>query len=222
MAKDYVPTQLEKFYFWQEILTSIIAQKIGGWQTGLDTLPPEIIMLKNKYINWYNQANNPETRTKAAIAERQQSQKDYTKGLREFLKQYILFNKTVPVSDREAMGLKVYDTVRTPTPKPTTMPAGEVDFSIRRRHTIRVKDSVHTGRGLPPHVHGFETWYKIGSPPPTQSADFAYAGFSSTRLFEINYDLEMVGKTVYYIFRWVNSRNEPGPWSEGITEAVIG
>jgi hypothetical protein len=37
----------------------------------------------------------------------------------------------------------------------------------------------------------------------------------------IDYPQVDVGKTVYYRFRWVNEREQPGPWSEGILEAVI-
>jgi hypothetical protein len=221
MTKDYVPTQVKDYFDWQEKATSVAAQKIATWQTGITELPAEVVSAKTVYKAKYAIANNPETRTKGAIAERQLAQKEYTKELRLFFKQYILYNKFVPVADREAMGLKVYDVSRTPAPKPSTMPVGKVDFSIRRRHKIKVKDSVHEGRGLPDGVHGFETWRKIGGLPPANSNEFEYAGFSSNSSFTINYELEQVGLTVYYIFRWVNSRNEPGPWSEGATIVTI-
>ncbi|MDR2469423.1 MAG: hypothetical protein LBD27_02945 [Tannerella sp.] len=221
MSRDYVPNQVEKFKDWQNTAVTIAGLKIATWHTGLTALPPELMELKGLYEDKYSIANNPETRTKGAIAERQTVQKEYTKALREFFRQYILYNKFVPIADREAMGLKIYDTTRTPAPKPSTMPVGNVDFSIRRRHTLRIKDSVHTGRGLPSHVHGFEVWRKIGGTAPVNSNEFEYAGFSSTSSFTINYELEQVGLTVYYIFRWVNARNEPGPWSEGVTSATI-
>src|SRR5438309_1770241 len=30
------------------------------------------------------------------------------------------------------------------------------------------------------------------------------------------------GKTVHYMLRWVNTRNEPGPWSETISVTISG
>ena len=221
MGKDYIPNQVEKFNKWQKTALIVAGGKISLWHTGLVELPPELIAFKAYYEEKYAIANNPETRTKGAIAERQLAQKEYTKELRAFFRQYILYNKFVPVADREAMGLKIYDATRTPSPKPVTMPVGNVDFSIRRRHTVKIKDSVHTGRGLPPHVHGFEVWRKVGGSAPVNSNEFEYAGFSSSSSFTLDYELQQVGLTVYYIFRWVNARNEPGPWSEGVTSATI-
>ena len=37
----------------------------------------------------------------------------------------------------------------------------------------------------------------------------------------VEYTYGQVGVTVWYRFRWVNSRNQPGPWSEGVLSAVI-
>ncbi|MDR1958063.1 MAG: hypothetical protein LBQ54_03300 [Planctomycetaceae bacterium] len=52
--------------------------------------------------------------------------------------------------------------------------------------------------------------------------EFVYANFSSSVTLTLEYSLEYVGKTVWYQFRWVNLKNDPGPWSENIVSAVIG
>jgi hypothetical protein len=47
-----------------------------------------------------------------------------------------------------------------------------------------------------------------------------YAGFSSSTKITLDYTLKEVGQSVTCLTRWVNERNEPGPWSE-TTSAVI-
>jgi hypothetical protein len=37
---------------------------------------------------------------------------------------------------------------------------------------------------------------------------------------KVFFDLSDVGKNVFYRFRWVNTRNQPGEWSE-VVQATI-
>ncbi len=40
--------------------------------------------------------------------------------------------------------------------------------------------------------------------------------------FRKAFDLEDVGKTVYFALRWLNTRSEPGSWSPLLTAVVPG
>ncbi|MDR0619703.1 MAG: hypothetical protein LBG17_07395 [Bacteroidales bacterium] len=103
----------------------------------------------------------------------------------------------------------------------TDMPAGEVDFSKHQQHSVHVKAGKLTGKSKPPKVHGYEVWNKVGGDPPASDSEWTYVNFASRTPLVINYPQTEVGKSVYYRFRWVNTRNQPGPWSEGFVSAVI-
>jgi hypothetical protein len=221
MPQDYVPVTVAGFYSWQQTFITYATANLSRWQLGFTALPAALLAQQVDYQSKYALSEDPSTRTKMHVEGRQKIQKEYTKVLRAFVKKYLLYNELVTTEDRVAMGLKVYDTIRTRPPKPRTWPVGRVNTALHMRHGIHVTDSEHEGRGLPPDVHGFEVWRKVGGAEPVDDAEFSYAGFSSTSYLELDYPLADSGKTVRYRFRWVNTHNEPGPWSEGITEAII-
>jgi hypothetical protein len=102
------------------------------------------------------------------------------------------------------------------------MPEGRVDTSVRQRHTLHAVDTleVRPRGGLPDGVAAFETWRFVGEAMPTDESAFTYVATSTTTHLVVDYTLAEAGKTVWYRFRWVNARNQPGPWSE-IIGAII-
>jgi len=218
MAANFIPAKDSIFHPWQETLLAYIDPRREEWNI-LDSewtpLPP----LQATWRTAYARAENPETRTHSAIVAKDEARAAYESEIRHFLKAAITYNPEVTDAERADMGLPVHDTTPTPAPLPTTAPIAEIDFSEHQRHTLRVKDAVLTGRTKPEGVRGFEAWSSIGT-EPTTDAQFIYAGFSSNDKLVIDYSLDVVGQTVWYRFRWKNTRNEPGPWSETI-DAVV-
>jgi hypothetical protein len=167
-------------------------------------------------------AKNPATRTPVAIEAKKDARKALVAKVRPFIQGRLVKNPKVTPADLLAMELPVHNTHRTPAPPPVRMPVGEIDFSVHQQHTVRVKDDQFTGKVRPDHVRGYEVWRKIGGEaPPATDEEYSYVGFSSRVAFIINYPLSDVGKTVWYRFRWMSTRNQPGPWSEMPISAVI-
>jgi hypothetical protein len=148
------------------------------------------------------------------------ARKALKKAIRLAVKEYLSYNHLVTNGDRDNLGLPIHDVKPTPSPMPTDMPVGEIDTSKHQQHSVHVKTGTLTGKSKPPKVHGFEVWRKVGGAPPASDAEWVYVNLSSRSPLLINYPQTEVGKTVYYRFRWVNSRNQPGPWSE-IRNAII-
>jgi hypothetical protein len=218
-GNNYIPGPEAIFNTWQNNMTDYVEPKSSLFNIPLEKLR-ELMRLKTDYKQKYDTSMNPSTKTPAAILARQEARKTYEKYIRQFVKEYLAYNSLVSDEDRRNMGLPVHDNKPSPAPEVTTMPVGEVDFSVHQRHTLRVKDNSLTGKTRPENAIGFETWYKIGEAPASDT-DFVYAGFSSSTKFVIDYPLEKVGQTVSYRFRWLNPRNQPGPWSEGLVTAII-
>jgi hypothetical protein len=214
MASNYIPRNDSKFNTWVINLLSYIASHSMNWG-----LPPDLLMKLNERLDrWktaFAAAENPETRTKASVKTKTEVRKTFEAEVRVAVKAYITYNPAVTDGDRENMALPIHDTKPTPVPAPTERPDLAIDFSQQEEHSLKV-----TGNPRPYNAHGFEAWYKVGGTPPVTSKDFAYAGFSTKSPFTVKFEFEDKGKTVYYRVRWVNAKNEPGPWSE-LVSAVI-
>jgi hypothetical protein len=70
-------------------------------------------------------------------------------------------------------------------------------------------------------MHGVEVWRKVGGEPQTDDSEYSFVCLSTCTAIVLEYPLTDTGKMVYYRFRWVNSRNQPGPWSENFVSVVI-
>jgi hypothetical protein len=186
-----------------------------------DTVYQELTGLRNDFEQKLETADEPATRTKPSVQLKNDARKALVQRVRQTVKEYLTNNHLVTNGDRDDLGLPIHDVKPTPAPVPKDTPVGEVDTSKHQQHSVHVKTGTLTGKAKPTKVHGFEVWRKVGGDPPASDAEWVYVGLSSRSPLLINYPQTEVGKTVYYRFRWVNSRNQPGPWSEGYVSAVI-
>jgi hypothetical protein len=219
---DYVPRKESVFYPWSKNLVKVSTANRARW--GISAA--ETTDLNTSFTDYetkYLIAIDPKTRTKATVQEKNDAKKIFTVKLRSYCMGHLLHNTLVTNKDRDLLQLPIHDIKPTPVPPPKTWPVGTVDTSVHQQHTIHVTDSAEvTPRGgLPDNVHGFETWYKVGGAMPNTDEEFSYLNFSSTSLLTVNFPLDKAGVNVWYRFRWVNARNQPGPWSESIISAVI-
>jgi hypothetical protein len=218
--QDYLPGNDRTFLAWVVNFLkhlNLILSRVGFPQTVYQALTT----LCNDFEQKLEIADEPATRTKTSVQQKNDSRKALEKDVRQSVKEYLANNHLVTNGDRDDLGLPIHDVKPTPTPVPKDMPVGEVDTSKHQQHSVHVKTGTLTGKAKPPKVHGFEVWRKVGGDPPASDAEWMYVNFSSRSPLLIDYPQTEVGKTAYYRFRWVNSRNQPGPWSEGYVSAVI-
>lgn len=123
--------------------------------------------------------------------------------------------------DRNTLNLTERSTSRTPSPVPTTKPAGTVDTSKRLQHTINFYDSEGTGIAKPEGVRGCQIWLKIGSPAASPK-ELSFIATDTKTPYTHEFEGADAGKMVYYWLRWENTRGETGPWSEPIQATVTG
>jgi hypothetical protein len=218
---DYLPASDQSLLIWVvNLLNQLAAAGLARWGFPEDVYQA-LVLLRDDYAQKLETANEPATRTKAAVQAKNDSRKALKAAIRQAVKEYLTNNHTVTNQDRDNLGLPVYDKKPTQAPLPTDMPVGEVNTSKHQQHTLHVKAGSLTGKTRPPKVRGFEVWHKLGGDPPASDAEWVYMNFSSRSSLLINYPQTEVGKTVYYRFRWMNTRNQPGPWSESYVSAVI-
>ena len=108
-------------------------------------------------------------------------------------------------------------------PVPSTRPVAKVDNRESLVHKIHFFDeSTPEKRRKPFKVQGCEIWHKIDGLPPEKKSELKYIRTYTRTPCIIEYKEENAGKMVHYWLRWVNSRNEHGPWSETVSATISG
>ena len=57
--------------------------------------------------------------------------------------------------------------------------------------------------------------------PPARPEDFRYLGTDTRTPYLSEFDPEDGGELAHYYLRWVNTRDEPGPWSDPISGSIL-
>ncbi len=218
---DYVPRSDGNFNNWQKNLLAIAAENFTNWSIPIE----RITDLQNTGTNWegkYNKTINRQDRTTADVRAKEDARLAYVEQLRKFVAQYLSFNDKVEDSDRERMGLTVRSGSHTPVAVPTSSPMVSIDFSVRLQHNFTsVDDSLPTRRSKPTGVLGCEIWAKIDGEAPKEASELSYQSTATKSSHLINFEGNKTGKVVYYWFRWINKRQQTGPWS-AMYSAIIG
>jgi hypothetical protein len=164
----------------------------------------------------------PSTRTPVAVQNRQKSRETLEKTLRADIKEFINFNRTVTDGDREALGLPIYKTGRTPSPVAKKAPYFKVDSGTIRRLIFYFfgEEGKEHSKAKPAGQQGAEMCWGILSAPPTSISELIHSSFDTHSPLILDFDENQRGLTIYFCFRWENTRGEKGPWSE-IASAII-
>jgi hypothetical protein len=217
---DYIPDPDSEFNIWQGKLVTVVEANATAW-----TIPADAVTgLKTVQTSWttaFAKASVYQDRSTADVRAKTDARKVYEKRLRGFVNEYLASNSKIDNSQRESLGITVRTGQRTPVGVPASFPIGKIDFSIRCRHSIQIIDNDTNAKAKPVGVHGCEIWFKNGGEAPKGDNDFSYVATDTKNPYIVNFTTADVGKMVYYRFRWVNKRGQPGPWSS-IESAVVG
>jgi hypothetical protein len=209
----YIPRRDHTFNQWQDNLL----HKAEAAAERLNIPPDAITAILAKQVRWtkaFKATEDPATRTKGTVKEKQEARAALEHDIRIFNNAYLIHNPAMTDVDRDNFGLPVHDTKPTPAPEINSRPKLEVNFNSIQRHTLTARNAETRGIGKPAHVAGFEIWRKVGDPAPANDADFQLVIQATRSPHVLNYDGAQSGLRVYYRVRWMNTRGVPGPWSE--------
>jgi hypothetical protein len=221
MSDDYIPPPDDKFHEWICPTTDYITANA----TPMGLTDDDTKALTDAVANW--KTAYPSHQTAQAAATGARTTKDTARAVVEAaarpLIQQLQVSPKVTDQQRSAMKITVRSTTRTRVSVPTTCPVGTVDTSQRLQHIISYRDDTTTkSRGRPAGVSGCEIWEKIGGPAPTDISQLAYLGTATRSPFLAQFTGAQAGQTAFYWLRWVNTRNEKGPWSELLSATIPG
>ena len=226
--QDYIPVEEEKFdTFQSNLFTYISAHQPGTanpWgypQQRVNTLGS----LKGAWDAAWAVAKNKGNRTAGDVQAKDDARDLYEPEIRQFVKEFLKNNLLITNEERVEMGIPVPDTDSGPVPVPVTVPAIEMESGAGSQIVIHFKPFPETpgsdSKGKPKGISRMEIVYKIGTPAP-QNPDECNKFDSATRTPKrIDFNPADSGKRVYFFFRWVNTRNQPGPWTDEADSIVI-
>ncbi len=163
------------------------------------------------------------TASAAAVAAR--NAKDTARGnlegaIRPLVKR-LQAGSAVDDAERAALGITVPDRTPSAVPVPTTRPVVKVDTSQRLQHTISFADeTTPTSTRKPAGVSAAEVWIKIDGPPPLDATQLSFLATDTRTPYLATFDGADGGKPAHYMLRWINTKGQPGPWSETATATV--
>jgi hypothetical protein len=217
--QNYIPRNDAAFNVWQGVLVSAIRAKY----TIFGVPPEEMTKLEAIQARWataYEVSENPATRTKGTVRERQEIRQEYESEIRIVVKAYITYNPFVTDKEREDMGLPVHDKSHTSVPVPTTRPELDIDVVDFRRLKVEFRDMGSASKARPYGVNGAVIVYAVLETPPAEISDLSRSVLATRTPHTFEFTEGERGKTVYVAICWQNSKGQRGPWSE-IESAII-
>jgi hypothetical protein len=218
--KDYIPSSDADFEIWRITFDKYLKNNLAS----LGLTAGDIAALDALQTAWGNALNSllsAKNAFEAAVALKNDVRQQLEDAIRAFVKQ-LQANPATTDDQRAGLGVTVPDTTRTRVPVPATRPIGWVETEPLR-NTIHFRDKETPDRKAKPEGYsGCQIWYFIGPQPPTDLDQYLFLAKDTQTPYVHVFDLEDVGKTIHYRLRWVNTRDEPGPWSEIITATITG
>ncbi len=217
MANGIFPSKEDLFFIYVKAVIAYLianATRFGittARQTTLNTL-------LSTYTTAYNKASVKETRTKNDISARNTAHDALEAELRDVYSG--LADSILTDIDRNTLNLKKPAT-RTSAPVPSTQPIAKIGTAIRLQHLIEFWDvATPNSRARPVGVRGCEIWYFIGATAPADVKQYRFLAVDSESPYIATFDGTDAGKSVWYILRWTNTRNQTGPWSAPVMATI--
>ena len=198
-------------------------QPIPGYLTTnkvrLGVSDPNLATLNGQFASWnttYPLSQNKDTRTSAITKTKNLLKKQTSGTLRKIYAD--IPESALNVDDRAILRIIFRDTNPSPAPVPTTIPGislhgGDGSQVIIRYIILGGEPGSRSNRKKPEHVKYMEFCYKIGDPAPVNPEQCNLRVIISKIPYYLNLDSALSGKPLRGFGRWVNTRNQPGPWS---------
>jgi hypothetical protein len=214
---DFIPRPDAAFENFFKIITSNVLDNSARWKhIPLD----DAHELENQYDMW----NNAYEKTLVPhipqlTVEKNRVRTRTERYLRAFINRFL---RWPPVTDleRDKMGIRNPDLVRTPSPVPTTVPEIETNTSVIRELSLRMRDFGAAAWGKPEHVRSMELAWGIREDRPGEVGGLPHLEAATANPIVLTFEEEERGRRVFFAARWLNNTAQAGPWSD-IESAVV-
>ena len=220
MADDFIPHDQAMFDEWAQRFRAYMSANyvaLGLTQAQKNEIGNAVHGLHLSYVDKQEKENI----YRGAVEKDKEDREIAVQVLRKYSR-YIQGRPETTDTEREALGLPVWDKVPTPVGVPSIAPELWIDFSQRLQHTIHAGTNPQNKRlnKKPKGVASIELRKKVGSAPVgPDDMQTAVIVTSSPAVIDLT---GQAGKIVYYVARYLNTKGQPGPWGEVESAEVTG
>lgn len=111
---------------------------------------------------------------------------------------------------KTAMGFPIYDTTKTDSVASDELPVVKIDTAMPLRHTMRFHGE--NSKGKPDGMRSMGIWVKIGGDATGKVEDYQFQAEDSEPPYIKDFAPEDAGKQAHYLFCWISTAGERGPW----------
>jgi hypothetical protein len=219
MSNDYIPESDGNLLVWSKNLFDVVDAKAKAF--GLDPLEyGPILDLVGKYEAALAAALDP-NHGSVDIQAKNDARDEMKGAVRGYVSEHLEHNHLVSDADRKQMGLTVHKDTRTPSPVAEDAPVIEVDSSrIGRLKIYFFVQGSRYRKGKPKGQHCAEMVWIISETPPEKWSDMAHSLVDTNSPFELVFEHDQLGQTIWFAVRWENTRGEKGPWTDMIKATI--
>jgi hypothetical protein len=219
--RDYIPANQGEFDKFFKNITQYVAAKASGTNSVWKHIPKEDQdSLNAAYTAWYTAyAVTLKPHSPVETAEKNRVKKAVVKHLREFVNRF-LRHKPVTDTDRDVMGVRNPDRVRTAI----SVPFEQVEFSYElkgiRRVGVHFKQKGSPGRARPYGYNGAIMKWQVSDKIVTRVEELTSHDLATRTPYIMKFNDEDRGKTLSVACKWENRKSQKGPWSEILSTIV--
>lgn len=211
--KDYIPSSDAEFSLWMRNY----ATKLNSLKSSLnlnETSMNDLTTLQSAFDADLSRVSEARAGLAAAAQAKERSRQLLEESVRQMTRS-LQINPALTDADKADLQITVTDQTRTPAAVPQTRPVAQVDTSKPQQHTISwVDEATPTSKARPEGVYGCELRCQVGGAEPADPDEMKFLAIDTRSPYVAQFEGADAGQTVYYRLRWVNTRNEQGPWSD--------
>lgn len=211
-GKHYIPRSDTKFDVWADDFIQNLgkSRERFGFPAGVYA---QLAALHAVFKQKYAESQSPGTRTSVAVMEKNEGRAALEKAVRQAVKEYLTYNHTVNDSDRVSLCLPVRDTIATHAPVAAQAPLVFVDIHVIGILVFRFSENAHS-KAKPPGQYALELATLVSDTQPQHFDELTGRRICTRSPLRVAFEYTQRGATVWYAARWLNTRGQPGPWSD--------
>jgi hypothetical protein len=219
MEHDYIPETDGKLLVWSKNLFEVVDE--NAKEFALDPLEyGPILDLIKKYEDALAALDKPNS-GKADTQAKNDARDELKTATRAYVKEYLDSNHRINNEERILLGLPIHKNTHIPAPVAEDAPGIDVDRTHIGHLKIYffVKGNKYR-KGKPEGQHCGELVFIISETAPAKWSDMVHSLVDTNSPFDLVFENDQRGKTIWFAVRWENTRGEKGPWTE-IFKAII-
>lgn len=207
---SYIPTQESLLLAWAQNLSTVISGAPTDYGETIESAAAYAAVVTD-FTGAYIVANDPATRTKSAIADKNTAKKAMISASRKLV-QTLQNWPEMTDAKRALLQIPVRDNEPTPVPVPTVMPVLRVAAVNGRVVDLELRRQDGTTKQKPVGVRAAWLYSYVGDTPPMELTAWEFKGGTTKHNPQIVFPESVAaGTPVWVTALWVNPTDQPGP-----------